>query len=274
MAHAREVRHPEARRHPEGDDRRGARGGRERLRGALCQDAAVVDDHDAVGEVLGLVEVVGREQDRGTQRAQALDELPGPAPGRGVEARGGLVEEEQLGVADDAEGKVEPPPLPAGEGPHPGVGLLVQPGEGEHLGDGARVRVVAGVQAHQLARCEGVLEASLLEHDPDSFPEGSAPGLRVEPEHLDRARVRGPVALEHLDRGGLPGTVGSEQGHDLTLVDREVEAVYGPDLPVDLAQAPDLDRGHDPDLPAGVAAAGATAPASTQHRRGCPGARL
>ena len=265
---------PETGRHPEGDDGRGARGGRERLGGALRQDAAVVDDDDAVGEVLGLVEVVGREQDRGAQRAQALDELPGPASGRGVEARGGLVEEEQLGVADDAEGEVEPPALPAGEGPHPGVGLLVQPGEGEHLGDGARVRVVAGVQAHQLARGEGVLEARLLEHDPDSLPEGPAAGLRVEPEHLDRARVRGPVALEHLDRGGLPGAVGAEQGHDLTLVDREVEAVDGPDLPVDLAQAPDLDRGHHPDLPAGVAAAGATAPTSSQHRSGCRGARL
>ena len=105
--------------------------------GVPCgDDPAVVDDDDPVGEVLGLVEVVRRQQDRGTEVAQALDELPGAAPRRGVEAGRRLVEEEQVGVADDAEREVEAAPLPAGEGAHPGVGLLVQAGQGDDLVDG------------------------------------------------------------------------------------------------------------------------------------------
>ena len=56
----------------------------------------------------GLVHVVGGEEDRLARAAlQPLDHVPGVAAGCGVEAGGGLVEEDQLGVADDPDRDVD-----------------------------------------------------------------------------------------------------------------------------------------------------------------------
>ena len=61
---------------------------------------ARANDADAVGEVLGLVHVVGGEQDGLAQLAHATHDLPGVAPCRRVEAGRRLVEEQQLRVSD------------------------------------------------------------------------------------------------------------------------------------------------------------------------------
>ena len=82
------------------------------------------DDRDAVGEHLRLVHVVGGEEDRLAELAQAGDHLPGLAARRGVEAGGRLVEEEQLGVADQRQRHVEAALLAARERRGPGVRLL------------------------------------------------------------------------------------------------------------------------------------------------------
>ena len=60
-----------------------------------------------------------------------------------VEAGGGLVEEDQLGVADERQREVQAPQLPARELAAAHVGLLLQPREREHLLDVARMRVEA-----------------------------------------------------------------------------------------------------------------------------------
>jgi len=86
----------------------------EGLGGAIGDDTAGGDHRDPVGEVLGLVHVVGGEKDGLAQGPQAGDDLPGGAPGGGVKAGGGLVEEDELRVADQGEGEVQPPPLAAG----------------------------------------------------------------------------------------------------------------------------------------------------------------
>ena len=109
---------------------------------------------------------------------------------------------------------------------------------------GAGVRVVAGVQADQLARGEVVLETGLLQHDPDALAEGPAAGLRVVAEHRHGPGVARAVPLEDLDGRGLAGAVGPEQRDDLALADRQVEPVDRGDAPVDLAQTGDLDGRH------------------------------
>ena len=60
-----------------------------------------------VGEALGLLEVVRGHHDGGAEGPQVLDGGPAAPAGLGVEAGGRLVEEEQVGVADDAERDVE-----------------------------------------------------------------------------------------------------------------------------------------------------------------------
>src|SRR5205823_9415320 len=95
-----------------------------RRAGQVCRragrdDAPFTQDGDAVGELLRLVEVVRRQQDRLAERAQAADRLPGGAARGRVEAGRRLVEEDEVGVTDEREPEVEPPPLAAGERPRP-----------------------------------------------------------------------------------------------------------------------------------------------------------
>ena len=64
-------------------------------------------------------------------------------PRLGVEARGRLVEEEQLGPADDAERDVDPAALPARELRDAGLRLRLEADGGDDLVDVARGRVEA-----------------------------------------------------------------------------------------------------------------------------------
>ena len=93
-----------------------------------------------VGELLRLVEVVGRQQDRLAELAQRADQRPGVPPRRRVEAGRRLVEEDEVGIADERDAEVEPPLLAARERLHLRVPLLGEPDEPDHLVDVARVR--------------------------------------------------------------------------------------------------------------------------------------
>jgi hypothetical protein len=76
----------------------------------------VVDDGDPAGELVGFVQVLGREQDGGAACDQGADELPDLVAAVRVEAGGGLVEEEQVRGDDDAGRDVQAPPHAAGVG--------------------------------------------------------------------------------------------------------------------------------------------------------------
>ena len=104
----------------------------QRPRGAVSHDAPGGQHRDPVGQVLRLVHVVGGEEDRLAELAQPGDDLPGGPAGGGVETGGRLVEEDELGVADQREREVEPPPLAAGQ---PG-GERARPAGEADQGDG------------------------------------------------------------------------------------------------------------------------------------------
>ena len=74
----------------------------------MGDDPARVDDRDVVGELLGLVHVVGREDHGDAVGAQVADQVPGGVAGLRVEARGRLVQEHQLRAADDGHGERQP----------------------------------------------------------------------------------------------------------------------------------------------------------------------
>src|SRR3546814_4803266 len=59
-----------------------------------------VDHVDQVGEALRLVHVVCGQHDGHSGLTQLLEQLPGGTPCRGVHAGRGLVDEDQLGAAD------------------------------------------------------------------------------------------------------------------------------------------------------------------------------
>src|SRR5690606_9871231 len=219
--------------------------------GAERHELAAGDDAAAVGELLGLVEVVGREQDARALVAQAADEGPELAACLGVEARGRLVEEQQLGASDDAEGDVDAALLAARELRDAGARLLLEADGGDHLVDVARVRVEPGEVTQLLAHGGGARLARRLQHDAEPRLPGEPAVLRVGAEHAHLAGAAVAVALEDLDGGGLAGAIRAEQGEGLSAADVEVEAAHGLDLPVALAQPPHLDDslcGHTPTL--------------------------
>ena len=71
-------------------------------------DLPVVDHRDRVGQLVGLFEVLGRQQERRPLADEAADDLPHPESAAWVEAGGRLVEEQQAGPPDQGAGEVEP----------------------------------------------------------------------------------------------------------------------------------------------------------------------
>ena len=64
-------------------------------------DVAVVHDGDAIAQLLRLIHVVRRQHDRPALALEGDDQIPQLAPGLRIEAGRRLVEEDQLGIADE-----------------------------------------------------------------------------------------------------------------------------------------------------------------------------
>ena len=65
-------------------------------------DPAVVDDGDRVRQLVGLLEVLGRQQQRRPFADEVADHVPHPDPAARVEARRRLVEDQQPRSTDEA----------------------------------------------------------------------------------------------------------------------------------------------------------------------------
>jgi hypothetical protein len=67
-----------------------------------------VQDRDAVAEAFGLLEAMGRQEDRHTALAELGDQLMDVAGGGRIQAGGRLVEEQHLRVAEQRPGQGDP----------------------------------------------------------------------------------------------------------------------------------------------------------------------
>ena len=70
-------------------------------RRALGDDPAAVHDDQPVAQLLGLVHVVGGEDERRPALLQPVEAIPDQVPGLRIEPGGGLVEQQQLGIVDE-----------------------------------------------------------------------------------------------------------------------------------------------------------------------------
>ena len=92
----------------------------------LRDDLALIDDGDAIAEAFGLVHVMRGQQDGPATLAQVADDVPELAAGLGVQAGRRLVEEQDLGVADQGDRDREPLLLASGKLLDEGIGLAFQ----------------------------------------------------------------------------------------------------------------------------------------------------
>jgi hypothetical protein len=203
----------------------------ERVGGALDHDPALVDDGEARGQPVGLLQVVRGEQDgQALLTGEPADLLPHGGAGLRVETGGRLVQEQHLRAVDQADGHVQPA-LHA-----PGVGLDLAL-RGVRQVEAVEQLVGAPVQLRAAHAVEAALEqqvlpagghrvgAGALGDHADGAAHRRRIGGDVEPGDGGAAAVGGGQRGEDLDGGGLARAVGAEQPEDDAGLDGDAEAV-------------------------------------------------
>src|SRR3990170_1144857 len=104
--------------------------GGERRGRPFCDDLTAHDDRNTIGEVLGLVHIVGRQEDGLAEGLEVLDHPPGVTTSSRIKSRRRLVQEQQVGIPRESDGDVEPSLLSTRELLDPSVPLL---GEADYL---------------------------------------------------------------------------------------------------------------------------------------------
>ena len=217
-----------------------------------ASDLAVVEYGDAVGELVGLVQVLGGEEDGDAVGDQLADGLPRVVAAARVEAGGRLVEEDDPRVADQRHGDVEAALHAAGVG---GGGLLGGLDQVEALqqlgGDAAALAAGEVVQVrheeHVLLAGDQTVDGGELSGDADRGADRLGVGGQVVAADVQPGRVGGDEGGEDVDGGGLAGAVRAEQGEDRPFGDGQVDAVEHDLVAVGLAQPVRRDGqvGHD-----------------------------
>ena len=171
----------------------------ERVRRALGDQPAGGDDADAIGELLGLLEVLGREEDGRALVVERAHLAPERAAARRVEARRRLVEEQHVRPVHEREREVQPPPHPARVAADAPVGGLRQADALEQRDRAfARGRAAQPVQRalhpQQLAPGHQRVDRGLLQRDADRAPDRVGVRDDVVPGDARGARRSGAAA--------------------------------------------------------------------------------
>ena len=231
-----------------GLDGRPADLGLELIRRALGDDLAGVDDPDPIGERVGLLEVLGGEEDGDPVRGrEPLDLIPKRGAALHVEAGGGLVQEQDRGLVHQREREVQAPAHAARVAADLAVRRIGQPDARDQLVAAAGcVRlgeaVHPGLQAHVLAGGQELVERGLLQGDADRVADLGALLDDVVAGDPGRAGGRRQQRRQHVNGGRLAGSVGAEKAVDLARRDRQVDPVDGAGPLLEFAhEALDLD---------------------------------
>ena len=164
--------------------------------------------------------------------------------GLGVEAGGGLIEEQQLGAADDGQSDIEAATTPSGQARGAGAGVVGESHAIDGLGD------VGGPSEKTSDVADGLGDSEVLEvrgglrDDADAGAPGARGAPGVLPQDGDGAAAATAQTLEDLDDGGLAGTVWPQERKDSAGRNREVQVLQDALVPVGLVQAADLDGGE------------------------------
>lgn len=76
---------------------------------SLADEPALVDDVDAVGELVGLVQILRGQEHRGPGTDQGADQVPHLQAAARIDAGGRLVQKQHLGPSHQRRGQVEAP---------------------------------------------------------------------------------------------------------------------------------------------------------------------
>jgi hypothetical protein len=220
---------------------------RRELRGrGVGEQAAAGDDDRAGAHRLDFLEDVGRQQDGAVTREF------GDQPAHfvllvRVEAVGGLVEDQRLGVVQDRRGQAHA----AAEALRQRLdGLLPHAVERQALAHEAepllaRVATQAAQVGDEPEEARGrhlAVARRALGQVAQAPARGERVGLHVVAADARGALGRHEEARDHAHRGGLAGAVGPEEAEHLAGLDLEADAVHGRERSVAFAQGEGLDH--------------------------------
>ena len=182
----------------------------------LGDHAAVVDDRDAVGETVGLLEVLGREQHRRAAVDERLDRVPERDPAAEVEPRRRLVEEQDRRPRDERGGEVEAAAHPARVGADEAAACIGEPELVEQLGRTRACRSSPEVvqAAHQLEVLEAgevVVDGGVLPREPDLLAHAAGAAQHVNAGDPGRTAVRLEQGRQDPDGGRLACAVRAQE---------------------------------------------------------------
>ncbi len=203
-------------------------------RGHLLGDqAALVQDQHPVADGGHLAEDVAGEQ-HGAAAAEGADQLADLDDLVGIQAAGGLVQHQHLGVAHEGLGQAHALAVAVAEGAHQAAahvrqaGALHQAGHVAGLARGGHALDLGHEAQHRLDALVGV-QGHVLGHEAHLAADGQGLVQQVVAGH-DRAEpaLGRQRAGEDLHGGGLARAVGAEEAHDLARGDRRRRRRPGP----------------------------------------------
>ncbi len=200
--------------------------------------------------------------------SKPLHELAHVAHACRVEAGRGLVEQQQLRVAQKRSGDAEPLPHPVRVAADAVLAAIAQLDDVEHLLDArARDATVEIAEQVQVAAAGQIrVEARALDETGHAVQSTRSVDQRVAAEETRLALGRPDQPEQHPQRGRLAGAVRAEVAEDVASIDRQVDVVDGDDVAVALDQSSRFERrrvAHPSDRAADSAAEVGTDPAST-----------
>ena len=204
--------------------------------------APLLDDRHVRAQVLHLRQDVAGQQDGGAPVRGLADHVREDPLHEGVQARGRLVEDEQVHGRGQGGHERHLLRVALGVGPH-FLGEVQVEALGELLLAGAVARAAQARQGveHLPAREVGP-QAHRAGHVGEAAVDGGGFAGGVHPQDAGAAAVGVVHAQQDADRRGLPRAVGAQEAVDLAFPNTKVEAVQGLDLPETLDEALGLDE--------------------------------
>ncbi len=190
-------------------------------------DLAAIHDRDAVAERRRFFHVMRGDEHGAAPFAEMLDDLPQRLSRARIEARGGLVEKEELRITDQRAREGDALALAAGELAEVLLPLFAELNELDELVHAATLRVEGAKQEQHLLDHELVGELRILELDPDARAElAVAPFAPGDAEEFEGPAVGVIQSFDELDGGRLAGAVRAQQAEALAATNFEVDAGY------------------------------------------------
>jgi hypothetical protein len=217
------------------------------LGGRASRDrAAMIDDHHTPGQLVSLLQILGGEEHVGPVGNEITDCGPKLHPAARVEARGWLVEQQQLRSTNQTRAQIEPLTHTARICAHQAVARItqLQPLQNRRRGRARPPTVKAEEPSGEfevLTAGHRRLHRRRLARQPDHAANARRLRSCIDSRHKQLTAIGTDQCRNCADEGRLPRAVRAKQGSDLAGLGDEIETIQRRDFVETLVQPTSLD---------------------------------